>query len=65
VGETKQIGRYAGRILLTGLLALMVWQCGQAYKEYRSASHAVDSLASACETSADQPCFIPRRDLGY
>jgi hypothetical protein len=49
---TKQIGRYSAWILMSGVLVLMAWKCGEGYQEYRSASRAVDSLA-ACKTSAD------------
>jgi hypothetical protein len=55
--QTKQIGKCGAWILLTGLLALTVWKCKEGYKEYRSVSSAIDSLAAACKTSADQPCF--------
>jgi hypothetical protein len=57
----KQIGR----ILLRAVLTLAIWTCAQGYREYRLASSAVDSLAAACKTSDEQPCFIAPRSWGY
>jgi hypothetical protein len=59
VRQTKRIGRYGAWIVLSGSLVLMAWKCGEEYGEYCVASRAIDSLAAACKSSADQPCFSP------
>jgi hypothetical protein len=59
VRQGKQIGRYGAWIVLSGSLVLMAWKCAEGYREYRSASHAIDSLAAACKISGDEPCFSP------
>jgi hypothetical protein len=60
VRQRKRIGRIGARIVLSGMLVLMAWKCGEGYQEYRSASRVVDSLAAACKISGEEPCFSPR-----
>jgi hypothetical protein len=60
VRQTKQISRYGAWIVLSRSLMLVAWKCGEGYREYRSASRAIDSVAAACKISGEEPCFCSR-----